>query len=105
VNKNKKMQNPLEFIDSIGLTVRMFYEYIYGEYDIFPWRTLAGIGLSVCYFIMPFDIIPDFFLGLGWLDDIGAVALGFLLIRYDLRNFRRWFEWRKNIVDVEYEIV
>ena len=32
--------------------------------------------LGICYVLSPYDVIPDFFVGLGWLDDV--IVLGLL---------------------------
>ncbi len=32
--------------------------------------------LGICYVLSPYDVIPDFIVGLGWLDDV--VVLGLL---------------------------
>ena len=37
-------------------------------------------GLAVLYFLSPIDIIPDFFLGLGQLDDLGIITLAILFL-------------------------
>ena len=37
------------------------------------WSKLI-IPAGVIYMISPFDIIPDFLIGLGWLDDIFAIV-------------------------------
>ena len=31
--------------------------------------------IALLYFLSPYDILPDFVVGLGWLDDIAVVAL------------------------------
>jgi uncharacterized membrane protein YkvA (DUF1232 family) len=31
--------------------------------------------IALIYFISPYDVIPDFFLGLGWLDDLAVLGL------------------------------
>lgn len=36
---------------------------------IFPWL------IVLLYFLFPYDVIPDFFLGPGWLDDLAVLGL------------------------------
>jgi uncharacterized membrane protein YkvA (DUF1232 family) len=38
------------------------------------WRKLAGFG-ALAYVVSPVDAIPDWFPIVGWLDDIGVMAL------------------------------
>ena len=39
-----------------------------------PIRSKLIIPVGIIYMISPFDIIPDFLIGLGWLDDIFAIV-------------------------------
>ena len=48
--------------------------------------TLLWIILALLYVISRFDLIPDFFTGWGWIDDIIVLVL---LYRYLVKKYRR----------------
>ena len=52
-----------------------------------PWGTIIAVVAIALYVLLPFDLIPDFFLFFGWLDDAFIVAKLFALIKLDLRRF------------------
>lgn len=43
----------------------------------FPYASLFVLVGALVYIFSPLDIIPDMFLGLGQLDDMGAIYLAF----------------------------
>lgn len=46
-----------------------------------PFRTKAMLLAALAYFIMPFDVVPDFILGFGFTDDMTVLLTAFGLIR------------------------
>lgn len=42
----------------------------------FPWKSLFIVLAIAAYIISPLDLVPDAFLGLGQLDDLGLFCLG-----------------------------
>jgi uncharacterized membrane protein YkvA (DUF1232 family) len=46
-----------------------------------PLRTKAMLLAALAYFVLPFDVVPDFILGLGFTDDMTVLATAFALIR------------------------
>lgn len=76
--------------------LRLFFDLIK------HWSTGAYKGMSmpsilivigvIIYFLNPFDAIPDFILGFGYLDDITVIsyALGFL--KQEIDDYKLWLE-------------
>ncbi len=52
------------------------------------WRKFAAVA-AVAYVIMPLDFIPDVIPVLGWLDDIGMLALAYRMISTDIARVAR----------------
>ncbi len=46
-----------------------------------PFRTKAMLMAALAYFVLPFDVVPDFILGLGYTDDMTVLLTAFGLIR------------------------
>lgn len=61
-----------------------------GEYRQVPWKTVFFISAGLLYFVTPADLIPDFILGTGFLDDAVIVAYVMKAIRDDLARFEDW---------------
>jgi uncharacterized membrane protein YkvA (DUF1232 family) len=40
-----------------------------------PWTVKGILVLAILYFLAPFDLVPDWIVGLGVLDDLAFVAL------------------------------
>lgn len=61
-----------------------------GDYPQAPWQTIIFAIAGVIYFVNPFDFVPDFLPGGGYLDD--ATVVGFVIksVRQDIENFLIW---------------
>jgi uncharacterized membrane protein YkvA (DUF1232 family) len=46
-----------------------------------PFKVRGTLLAALAYFIMPFDVIPDIVLGLGFTDDMAVLVTAFTLIR------------------------
>ena len=61
-----------------------------GEYKRLPWKSLFFLSAGLLYFVMPADLIPDFILGTGFLDDAVIVVYVMKAIRDDLERYEEW---------------
>lgn len=50
-----------------------------------PFKVRATLLGALAYFILPFDVIPDFILGLGFTDDMAVIVTAYTLIRNHLK--------------------
>lgn len=89
--KADSRKGPLsEVWDSLMTCFRLLSAYATGQYKDIPWASLVSIIASVLYFVMPVDLIPDFIIGLGLIDD--AALLGWIIgsVKSDIDNFIEW---------------
>ena len=54
------------------------------------WGKFLFVGFTLAYGIMPLDAIPDFFLGIGWIDDLIAMPLFAWFFGRLLPRLTRW---------------
>jgi len=40
-----------------------------------PWKVKAILGCAILYLLSPFDLVPDWIIGFGLLDDLTVVSL------------------------------
>lgn len=71
---------------------RLIRAYAKGTYRNISWTSLVMLVAAVVYFVMPIDLVPDFILGLGLLDD--AVILGWTIKKFS-SDIDAFVEWEK----------
>jgi uncharacterized membrane protein YkvA (DUF1232 family) len=81
-----------EIWDNLQLLFDLVGAWRRGEYRKIPTGSIVTIIAAIIYFVSPIDLIPDFLIGLGIVDD--AVVFGFVLkqITTDLEKFKIWKE-------------
>jgi uncharacterized membrane protein YkvA (DUF1232 family) len=68
----------------------MVKDYASGTYRDMPRSTVLAISFALLYILNPFDLMPDFIPGIGYLDDMSMVALVIGSVRRDVENYARW---------------
>lgn len=95
--KNRK--RILNVLDKIRTLQRMLKASIKGEYKDIPWSTLLMVVAALLYFINPFDLIPDFVVTIGFIDDVTMISLIANSISEDLEKFTQWELEQGQLID------
>jgi uncharacterized membrane protein YkvA (DUF1232 family) len=66
-----------------------------GEYRKLPTGSILMVIATIIYFVAPIDIVPDFLVGLGILDDAAVIGFTLKQISNDLVKFKLWQEEQK----------
>jgi uncharacterized membrane protein YkvA (DUF1232 family) len=79
-------------IEDLKLFVSLIRDYRSGAYKKFPFLSVAGIGFTLIYIISPIDLIPDYIIGIGQIDDAAILGFCFYLLRKDVRKYKEWLK-------------
>ena len=80
----KKLWNQLKAL------FRLASAWAKGEYTEVSLKTILWVLAAIIYFVNPFDAIPDFIPGVGYVDDIVVVIFVINTINRDLDKFLEW---------------
>ena len=91
IRKQFESEGPMrKFVDDFKLLIALVKDYWHGKYKSIPYWTIAAVTAALLYVLNPFDLIPDFIPGLGQIDDAAVVAACLLLVRQDLKKYKKW---------------
>lgn len=71
-------------------------DYLHGNYKKVSKTSLLLIIGSLLYLLNPMDIVPDFLLGVGFLDDLAVFTYMIKKIRQELDKYRTWKDGSKS---------
>jgi uncharacterized membrane protein YkvA (DUF1232 family) len=87
----RKGRGPLHAVwDGFQTLCRLIRAYVTRRYTRAPWATLLHAAGAVVYFVSPIDLIPDFIVGIGLVDDAAVIGWVLSAVGKDLREFREW---------------
>lgn len=97
LDKAKEKLNKDSVKDALGVHVndlfsliRMGKSWTSRKYKGVSKQTILYVIVAVVYFVNPTDFVPDFILGLGFMDDIAVLTWVLGQIRDDLEKFKEW---------------
>lgn len=88
--KTKFTVNPSKLWRDFKDACAMFFDVVRGQYPV-PVKSLIWGIIFLVYFIVPFDLIPDYlivFFGLGGADDLLALVFTLNKMYPDLEKYR-----------------
>ncbi|MFT4522543.1 MAG: uncharacterized membrane protein YkvA (DUF1232 family) [Bacteroidia bacterium] len=86
-NKSKVLSG---FWEDLQTLLRMAKAYATGVYKDVSTGTIVWAVAAIVYFVNPIDLIPDFIIGFGFVDD--ATVIGFVIknIKTEIDQFTVW---------------
>ena len=75
-------------IRNLKLVLPLIRDYMKGNYRDVSVKSIVTFIITLAYIISPVDLIPDWILGFGQLDDIGILGLSLYFLEKDLSTGR-----------------
>lgn len=79
-------------LDDINLMIELVKDWINKEYNNIPYGSVIAIFGGLIYLVSPIDFIPDFILGVGFIDDAFVLAMVLKQVKADLEKYKKWKE-------------
>lgn len=98
ISKASKNQTNLTTVwNKMQLFFALAKDYTNGNYKNISNSSIIAVVASLLYFISPLDVIPDFILGLGFLDDAFIIGYVFNKIAKELNQYEDWRAKQKDL--------
>jgi len=74
------------------LLVPLIKDYWKGNYRDVSFKSIVIFMVALIYIINPIDLIPDYLLGLGQIEDAAVLGLSLFFLDKELRKYKEWKE-------------
>ena len=75
---------------NLKLLLPLVKDYWKGTYRDVSARSIAIFAAAILYIISPIDLIPDYIIGLGQIDDVAILSLALYFLERDLLKYKAW---------------
>lgn len=87
VKNNRTLSN---LVEDVKTFVALVNDYVKGHYRDVPYKSIAAVVFGLLYILNPFDFVPDFIPGLGYIDDAAVIGLIIKFLGDDISKYRDW---------------
>lgn len=90
INKKSVLDSFGVYVDDLKALIRMAKLWVSRKYTQVNTQTILYCIVAVVYFVTPTDFVPDFILGLGFVDDLAVLTWVLGVIKDDVEEFKEW---------------
>jgi uncharacterized membrane protein YkvA (DUF1232 family) len=70
--------------------IPLIKDYWKGTYRDISAKSIVIFVVALAYIISPIDLIPDYIIGLGQIDDAVILGLSLYFLEKDFRKYKEW---------------
>jgi uncharacterized membrane protein YkvA (DUF1232 family) len=74
----------------LKLLIPLIRDYWKGIYRDVSAKSIVIFVVTLAYIISPIDLIPDYIIGLGQVDDAAILGLSLYFLEKELRRYKEW---------------
>jgi uncharacterized membrane protein YkvA (DUF1232 family) len=86
-----------DMVGQLQVVIALIRSWLAGDYRQVSKKTLGILVAALLYFVVPFDVIPDFLFGWGLLDDAAVLGYVFSQLHSEIEAFKVWQEQHKAV--------
>jgi len=80
----------IRLFQDLKLLIPLIKDYWNGTYRDVSVKSFVIFVVALAYIISPIDLIPDYIIGLGQIDDAVILGLSLYFLEKDLRKYKEW---------------
>lgn len=80
----------VEIREDLITFIQLCKSWLSGDYRDISKSAIVSLLAAIMYFLIPFDVLPDFIFGFGYLDDVAVVRYVLKTLHREIEAFRLW---------------
>ena len=80
----------VRLFQDLKLLIPLIKDYWKGTYRDISVKSIVIFVVALVYIISPIDLIPDYIIGLGQIDDAVILGLSLYFLEKDLLKYKEW---------------